>query len=113
VLLSTEIRGFEHNKKMQVAAIADINGDGCLDLFDALGDCHGNFNVLNETAMGLTALRANNRQYNLRCADFDGDGVEDLISNVYSINDVAASQALFIPRHGRRPFLSRIPSLRR
>ena len=26
-------------------AIADINGDGCVDVLNALGDCHGNFGL--------------------------------------------------------------------
>ena len=77
-------------------ALADINGDGCVDVLYALGDCHGNFAVLNSTTMGLAALGATGREYrDLRYADFDGDGIIDLVSNVYSDIDDTASQVLF------------------
>jgi len=65
--------------------IADIDGDGCIDIVGALGDCHGGFTLFSETAMGMSALRANGRAYrDLRLADFDGDGIDDAIANVYS-----------------------------
>ena len=86
-------------------AIGDINGDGCLDVLDALGDCHGNFHVLGEGAMGLSALRANNRQYrDVRYVDLDGDGIDDVISNVYSSIDDVNSQVLFFRGKGNNQF---------
>ncbi len=77
-------------------AIADINGDGCVDVLSALGDCHGNFSTQHsETSMGLAALHTPGRQYrDLRYADFDGDGIIDLVSNVYSDIDDTGSQVL-------------------
>jgi hypothetical protein len=87
-------------------AIGDINHDGCVDVLDALGDCHGNFTVLDENAMGLAALWANNRQYrDLRYADLDGDGIEDLISSVYTSLDDANSQVLFFRGIGNNQFV--------
>jgi hypothetical protein len=68
-------------------SVADINGDGCMDLLGAFGDCHGHFSVVPEASMGLGALRAPERVYtDLRFADFDGDGIDDAIANVYSPN---------------------------
>lgn len=70
--------------------VADIDGDGCPDLFSALGDCNGGFTLENESGIGLGALRDNGRAYrDVRFADFNGDGVPDAIANVYSC-DVAA-----------------------
>ena len=78
-------------------AIADINGDGCVDVLNARGDCHGNFTVMNSTTMGLAALGANGRKYrDLRYADLNGDGIVDLISNVYSDIGDPNSQVLFL-----------------
>lgn len=65
--------------------IADINGDGCMDILGADGDCQGNFNLFSEASIGLGALRANGRRWrDLRFADFNGDGIPDAIANVYS-----------------------------
>lgn len=65
--------------------IADVNGDGCADILGAYGDCHGNFSVFTESSIGLGALRANGREWrDLRFADFNGDGIPDVIANVYS-----------------------------
>jgi hypothetical protein len=87
-------------------AIADVDGDGCVDLLDGFGDCHGNFQVLSESAMGLATLRSGGRQYrDLRYADLDGDGINDLVSNVYSANDDAASQVRFFRGIGNRQFV--------
>jgi len=86
-------------------AIDDINGDGCVDVLDALGDCAGSFQVLPETARGLDALYANSRAYrDLRYADFDGDGIEDLVSNVYSAID-APSRVLMFRGTGSNQFV--------
>jgi hypothetical protein len=87
-------------------AIADINHDGCVDILDALGDCHGNFTVLDENAMGLGALRANNRQYrDLRYADLDGDGIDDLISNVYTNDSDTSSTVMMFRGTGNNHFV--------
>jgi hypothetical protein len=87
-------------------AIADFNGDGCADLFEALGDCHGNFQALVESAMGLSALDPNIRKSrDLRYADLDGDGIEDIVSNVYSSIDDVSSQVLFFRGIGNAKFV--------
>jgi len=87
-------------------AIADINDDGCIDLLDALGNCHGNFTLLDENQIGLAALRANGRAYrDVRYADLDGDGIDDLISNVYAADDDASSDVLFFRGLGNGHFV--------
>lgn len=86
-------------------AIADIDGDGCVDVLDAFGDCNGNFTVLNETTMGLAALRAPGRKYrDVVYADFDNDGIMDLVANVYSDLGDDASHALLFHGLGNRQF---------
>lgn len=70
--------------------VADIDGDGCPDLFSVLGNCNGGFTPESESSIGLGTLRDNGRAYrDVRFADFNGDGVPDAIANVYSC-DVAA-----------------------
>lgn len=65
--------------------IADINGDDCMDILGAYGDCQGNFTIFTESSIGLGALRANNRVWrDVRFADFNGDGIPDAIANVYA-----------------------------
>ena len=87
-------------------AIADINRDGCTDILGALGDCHGGFMLLNEADMGLSALRAPGRVYrDLRFADLDGDGIDDLIANTYSSLSDSNSQVLFFHGIGNSQFV--------
>ena len=84
-------------------SVVDLNGDGCPDLFSALGNCNGGFAPESESSIGLGALRANGRAYrDLRFADFNGDGIPDAIANVYSCdvdacggNDAASQILLF------------------
>lgn len=65
--------------------VADTNGDGCPDLFSALGDCNGGFTPESESSIGLGALRDNGRAYrDVRFGDFNGDGIPDAVANVYS-----------------------------
>jgi hypothetical protein len=87
-------------------AVADINRDGCIEILGLLGDCHGNFQAFGESAMGLGALRAPGRaDRDLRFADLDGDGIDDLVSNVYSTLDDSASQVLFYRGIGNAQFV--------
>lgn len=86
--------------------ITDINHDGCPEIMGALGDCHGNFQILAEADMGLSALRADGRVYrDARFADLDGDGIDDLIANVYSNYDVTQSHVMFFRGVGNNQFV--------
>ncbi len=77
-------------------AIADIDGDGCIDLLGSRGDCNGGFSPMPESTLGLGALRALGRIYrDVRLADFDGDGINDLIANVYSPIELAGVDATY------------------
>ena len=87
-------------------AIADINRDGCEEILGSAGDCHGNFTILSEADMGLGALRAPGRVYrDLRFADLDGDGIDDLIANTYSSINDTNSQVLFFRGVGNATFV--------
>ncbi|GAA0714577.1 VCBS repeat-containing protein [Dokdonella soli] len=87
-------------------AITDINGDGCIDILGALGDCHGGFTLAPEAGMGLSALRANGRVWrDLRVADFNGDGIDDVIANVYSYGGDANSRVLLFRGIGNGQFV--------
>jgi hypothetical protein len=87
-------------------AVADINADGCVEILGLIGDCHGAFQVFGVYDLGLSALVAPGRAFrDLRFADFDGDGILDLVSNVYSPLDDTASYALFFRGTGNAQFV--------
>ena len=87
-------------------AIADINRDGCIDIIGALGNCHGDFSLFPEVDMGLGALRANGRVWrDLRFADFDGDGIDDLVANVYAAESDLDSRVLLFHGVGNSQFV--------
>lgn len=76
-------------------ALADIDGDGCLDLPIALGDCAGGFVALDLEARGLAVLfKAERVNRDSRFADFNGDGWVDMFTNVYSNGMLEASAAV-------------------
>lgn len=87
-------------------AIADFDGNGCIEMLGSLGDCHGGFVLRSEAQMGLGALRAPGRVYrDVRLADFTGDGIDDVIANVYSPIQQGASQVLFFRGLGNAQYL--------
>ena len=65
-----------------------MNDDDCLDLPTALGSvntdvCGGSFAARDLDEVGLEDLTASPREVSdMRFADFDGDGFDDLFSNV-------------------------------
>lgn len=69
-------------------ALWDIDGDGCLDLIGGWGNCDGTFRGYSLDTVGLFGLRANGRgNRDSRLADFTGDGITDIISNIYDRAD--------------------------
>jgi hypothetical protein len=66
-------------------AIGDLNNDGCVEVLGTVNDCKGNLMSRPESSIGLSALRASGRYYrDIRVFDFNGDFINDLVSNVYS-----------------------------
>jgi len=69
-------------------ALWDVNGDGCLDMVGAWGRCDGTFQLYPLASAGLGGLAADGRMNrDSRFADFTGDGVADIFTNVYSRAD--------------------------
>lgn len=69
-------------------ALWDIDGDGCLDMVGGWGRCDGTFQTYPLESNGLGELVApgrNNRDS--RFADYTGDGITDIFTNVYSRAD--------------------------
>ena len=76
-------------------ALWDINGDGCLDLVGGWGRCDGTFEHYALASQGLAGLIAPGRENrDSRFADFTGDGVTDIFTNVYAPADDPTSQAI-------------------
>jgi hypothetical protein len=76
-------------------SVADFDGDGCLDLASALGDCSGGFTGFDLDSKGLGRLHASGRvNRDSRFADFNGDGLVDVFTNVYSPATEARSYSL-------------------
>ena len=86
-------------------ALGDPNADGCLDLINATGDCHGVLTVRDMTTAGLSGLFAAGRiNGDSRFADFNGDGKADLFSNTLSLATDAASRAVLHVNQGTGNF---------
>ena len=68
----------------------DLDGDGCLDILGARGQCDGSFQSYTLDTVGLESLTANGRNAvnrDSRFADFTGDGIADVFTNVYTRAD--------------------------
>jgi hypothetical protein len=66
-------------------ALADINGDGCIEMLGFVGDCRGNFTAFTDDEIGLSSLLEEGRNYrDARLGDFNGDGELDVVSNSYN-----------------------------
>jgi hypothetical protein len=77
-------------------AFWDVNGDGCVDLLGAWGHCDGTFSRYTLADLGLQAIAQDpNKDRDSRFADFTGDGIVDVFSNVYTRADDTSVRALF------------------
>jgi hypothetical protein len=66
-------------------AVGDADQDGCVEIIGTRNDCAGNLQAMDDDEIGLETLTANGRNYrDARLADFDGDGIPDLVSNSYN-----------------------------
>jgi Ca2+-binding RTX toxin-like protein len=67
------------------ATIADVNGDGRIDLFGAFQNLDGSFTSFNVASQGLGILSADGRVLrDNRLIDFDNNGTLDLVANTYA-----------------------------
>lgn len=75
--------------------VGDINGDGCLEVMFTLNDCSGRLMPLTAAQMGIEEVHRSGRSLrDLRLADFNRDGIEDLVTNSYEEFGPAAPPAL-------------------
>jgi len=76
-------------------ALWDVDGDGCVDMVGAHGDCAGGFQSYSFASRGLGGLFATGRNNrDSRFADFNGDGLVDIFTNVYARADDPSSRAI-------------------
>jgi len=86
-------------------ALADVDGDNCLDLVGAKGGCTGGFAAVDLTTAGLDGLFAAGRTNgDSRFLDVNADGKPDIFSDVASPANVATSQAILHINQGDGTF---------
>ncbi len=86
-------------------ALWDIDGDGCLDLIGRRGNCDGSFTASTLDPLGEALLFATGRvNRDSRFADFTGDGIVDIFTNVYSRGDDADSRSILLVGQGDGSF---------
>jgi len=82
-------------------ALADADGDDCLDLVVAEGDCTGTFAAIDLATAGLGGLFATGRSNgDSRFVDVNADGRPDIFSDVLSAADDGASRAILHVNQG-------------
>jgi len=82
-------------------ALADLDGDDCLDLVGAKGDCKGAFTAVDLAAAGLDGLFAAGRTNgDSRLVDVNADGKPDIYSDVASAATDAGSRAILHVNQG-------------
>lgn len=86
-------------------ALADTNGDSCLDLAVAESNCLGAFTAFNLTTAGLDGLFAAGRTNgDSRLVDVNADGKPDIFSDVRSAATDTASRAILHINQGNEVF---------
>lgn len=86
-------------------ALADIDGDDCLDLVGTEGSCLGGFEPVDLAAAGLDGLFATGRANgDARFADVNADGRPDVFSDVRAAATDAASRAQLYINQGNGTF---------
>lgn len=86
-------------------ALWDVNGDGCLDMVGGWGTCDGLFQRYQLATAGLEGLATPGRSNrDSRFADFTGDGIVDIFTNVYSRADNPAFSAILHVGNGNGRF---------
>jgi hypothetical protein len=86
-------------------ALADVDGDKCLDLVGAKGSCAGAFAEVDLAAAGLDSLFAAGRSNgDARFLDVNADGKPDIFSDVSSPANVGTSRAILDVNQGDGTF---------
>jgi len=75
-------------------ALWDIDGDGCLDLIGGRGRCDGTFETYPLGPVGLDGFTADGPRKDSRFADFTGDGITDIFTNVYAAASVTWAKSV-------------------
>ncbi len=75
-------------------ALWDIDGDGCLDMIGGRGRCDGTFQTYPLGPAGLDGFNADGPRKDSRFADFTGDGIADIFTNVYAAADVTFAKSV-------------------
>lgn len=90
--LATHYAGWPANV---TPALYDVDGDGCLDMVGARGRCAAGFERYEVATAGLGELRTDDaKNRDSRFADFTGDGIVDIFTNVYARADDTAVEAV-------------------
>lgn len=89
--------GGEESSQDVTPALWDIDGDGCLDMVARKGNCDGTFTEPTVDPLGEGLLMAGTRvNRDSRFADFTGDGLVDIFTNVYAPADDTTSRAILL-----------------
>jgi hypothetical protein len=91
------------------AVIGDVNGDGWLEPVGMLNAGNGQLTIVTPQSMGIEDLFSSTRPQDLRLADLNGDGCEDLVAQGYSAHSETVnveSRALLYFNDGKGSFLS-------
>lgn len=75
-------------------ALWDIDGDGCLDMVGGWGRCDGTFQTYPLGPAGLDGFNADGPRKDSRFADFTGDGITDIFTNVYAAAEVTWAKSV-------------------
>lgn len=97
IALSTTFQGTEYVgwPAIVTPALFDVDGDGCLDMVGARGHCADGFERYSMSSAGLDALSTNfAKNRDSRFADFTGDGIVDIFTNVYTRADDTEVEAV-------------------
>ena len=86
-------------------AASDLNGDGCVDVLGGINDGTGRLLYRSADQMGLGKLFDGRAARDNRIADFNNDGIPDLVANTYSPVDTAAPGALLFDGVGDGSFI--------
>jgi hypothetical protein len=105
IVIDSEFNTSTYDLPATAPALADADGDKCLDLVGAKGSCTGTFTRLDLATAGLDGLFAAGRSNgDSRFVDVNADGRPDVFSDVRSPANVATSRAILHINQGNGVF---------